>query len=207
MTDGYLSPPRKQERGRLRRESLLDAFLVVAAQQGILNLSLEQIAAHIGVAKATIYKHFSSKDEVIAEVYLRFYQPLWRQISELPVSMPVVPKLRLMARLYCEHHLRDPEIGAMIMSCKHFVEESKLSPEFAVSWRTFQEQRVILAQTIMARGIDEQLFRPLDARVLSEIGIRMLDGVLSCIYAMDPVQQEHLLLQAEDMLIKCFMRV
>jgi len=207
MTDSHLSSTRKQERGLLRQESMLDAFLVVAAQHGILNLSLEQIATHIGVAKATIYKHFSSKDEVIAGVYLRFYQPLWSKFSVLPMQMPVIPKLRLMARLYCEHHLEDPEVGALIMSCKHFVEESKLSPAFAERWRDFQEQRVILAQTIMIRGIEEQLFRPIDAKVMSEIGIRMLDGVLTCMYEMESSQQDQLLLQAEDMLIKCFMRV
>lgn len=211
MTLSYVSETRKQRRGVLRQENLLDAFLTLAAQHGVFNVSLEQIARHIGVAKATVYKHFISKDEILALVYLRFYEPLTQQLISLPSDLAVVPRLRRMVHLYLTYHLQDPAIGSFIMVSKHFVDAKKLSAPLAERWKIFQRQRIELADAIIKRGIDEQVFRPIDPRWLSEVGVRMLDGVLTCFFEMsdeERVQRHEALAQeAEDMLIKSFMRV
>ena len=38
--------------------------------EGLRNLSLSQIAKNAGIAKSTLYSHFSSKDEMIDQLYL-----------------------------------------------------------------------------------------------------------------------------------------
>ncbi|MDQ3230570.1 MAG: TetR/AcrR family transcriptional regulator [Pseudobdellovibrionaceae bacterium] len=211
MTLGHLSETRKQKRGVLRQENLLNAFLVLAAEHGIFHVSLDQVARHIGVAKATVYKHFASKDEILALVYLRFYEPLTQQLMDLPHDLAVVPRLRRMVQLYLGYHLEDPKVSSLIMASKHFVDAKKLSPPLAERWQIFQRQRIELADAIIKRGIDEQVFRPLDPRWLSEVGVRMLDGVLICFFEMSVGERderhETLTREAEDMLIKSFMRV
>jgi AcrR family transcriptional regulator len=210
MTLGYVSETKKQKRGVLRQENLLEAFLTLAAQHGIFSVSLEQIARHIGVAKATVYKHFTSKDEILALVYLRYYEPLNQQVVNLPQNLAVVPRLRRMVRLYLAYHLENPSIGSLIMVIKHFVDVRKLPAPLAERWKAFQRQRIELADAVIKKGIEEQVFRPLDPRWLSEVGVRMLDGVLTCFFEMSPMerQQRHetLAQEAEDMLIKSFMR-
>jgi AcrR family transcriptional regulator len=211
MTLSHVSETRKQPRGVLRQENLLNAFLTLASQHGIFNVSLDQVARHIGVAKATVYKHFASKDEILALVYLRFYEPLTEQLIHLPNDMPVVPRLRRMVQLYLAYHLEDPNVSSLIMVSKHFVDARKLSASLAERWQVFQRQRIELADAMIKRGIDEQVFRPLDPRWLSEVGVRMLDGVLICFFEMknDDLRERHetLTREAEDMLIKSFMRV
>ncbi len=210
MTHGYVSETRKQARGVLRQDNLLEAFLTLAAQHGIFSVSLEQIARHIGVSKATVYKHFTSKDEILALVYLRFYEPLNRQVLNLPQDLAVVPRLRRMAQLYLDYHLEDPAVGSLIMVIKHFVDVRKLPAPLATRWKNFQRQRIELADAVIKRGIDEQVFRSIDPRWLSEVGVRMLDGVLTCFFEMPTAErkQRHVALaqEAEDMLVKSFMR-
>lgn len=210
MTPGYVSETKKQKRGVLRQENLLDAFLSLAAQHGIFNVSLEQIARHIGVAKATVYKHFTSKDEILALVYLRFYEPLNQELLAFPADLAVVPRLRRMTQLYLHHHLEDPAVGSLIMVIKHFVDVRKLPPHLAERWKNFQKARIELADVVIKRGIEEQVFRPIDPRWMSEVGVRMLDGVLTCFFEMSAAERkarhEALSQEAEDMLIKSFMR-
>jgi AcrR family transcriptional regulator len=210
MTLGHVSKPGKQKRGVLRQENLLDAFLTLASQHGIFSVSLDQMARHIGVSKATVYKHFTSKDEILALVYLRFYEPLNQQVLNLPRDLAVVPRLRRMTQIYLAYHLKDPAIGSLIMSVKHFVDARKLPPELATRWKNFQRQRIELADVMIKRGIEEQVFRSIDPRWLSEVGVRMLDGVLACFFEMPTDERrerwEALALEAEDMLVKSFMR-
>jgi AcrR family transcriptional regulator len=210
MTLGHVSETRKQKRGVLRQENLLDAFLTLASQHGIFSVSLEQIARHIGVSKATVYKHFTSKDEILALVYLRYYEPLNQQILDLPRDLAVVPRLRRMTQIYLAYHLEVPDFGSLMMIIKHFVDVRKLPPALATRWKNFQRQRIELADVIIKRGIEEQVFRALDPRWLSEVGVRMLDGVLACFYEMPADERrqrwEVLAQEAEDMLVKSFMR-
>ncbi len=211
MTRSHVSEAKKQVRGVLRQENLLDAFLTLAAEQGIFHVSLEQIANQSGVAKATVYKHFSSKDEILALVYLRFYEPLSKLLAELPEDLAVVPRLRSMVRLYLSYHLHNPKVGALVMTSKHFVDIRKLSQALAERWQSFQKQRHELADAVITRGIEESMFRPMDPRWLSKVGVHMLDGVLACFYEMEAEQRrsnyEVMVNQAEDMLIKSFMRI
>ncbi|WP_176736933.1 TetR/AcrR family transcriptional regulator [Oligoflexus tunisiensis] len=210
MTQSHVSEPRKQRRGVLRQENLLDAFLTLAAEHGIFSVSLEQIARHCGVAKATVYKHFSSKDEILALVYLRFYEPFTQEVLSLPQDLAVVPRLRRVVRLYLSWHLQNPALSSVIMISKHFVDVRKLPAPLVVRWQNFQRQRIEVADAIIKLGIEEQVFRPIDPRWLSEVGVRMLDGVLTCFFEMSDTERqerhESLTREAEDMLIKSFMR-
>ena len=52
------------------KTEILSTILPVAAKEGLRNLSLSQIAKNAGIAKSTLYSHFSSKDEMIDQLYL-----------------------------------------------------------------------------------------------------------------------------------------
>lgn len=51
------------------RESILMATLELASQNGLGAVSLSQIAKKVGIQKASLYSHFSSKDEIIDSLY------------------------------------------------------------------------------------------------------------------------------------------
>jgi len=51
------------------KEKILLATLELASEKGLGNISLSQIAKKVGVQKATLYSHFSSKGEIISCLY------------------------------------------------------------------------------------------------------------------------------------------
>ena len=52
------------------KNEILSTILPLASKEGLRNLSLSQIAKNAGIAKSTLYSHFSSKDEMIDQLYL-----------------------------------------------------------------------------------------------------------------------------------------
>jgi AcrR family transcriptional regulator len=51
-------------------EEIVLATLDLAAQKGLGNVSMSQIAEKAGLRKASLYNHFSSKEEIIGEMYI-----------------------------------------------------------------------------------------------------------------------------------------
>lgn len=52
-------------------ERLLDAALDVAAQHGLARLSVGDVAKRAGLSRQTLYKHFGSREELIAQAVVR----------------------------------------------------------------------------------------------------------------------------------------
>lgn len=55
-----------------RKEEILLVTLELAAENGLSNVSMAQIAEKIGIRKPSLYNHFKSKDEIIAAMYQHF---------------------------------------------------------------------------------------------------------------------------------------
>ena len=66
--------PRGLRRGRGARERILSASQQLFRDQGINGTGMDQLCAVAKVSKRTLYQHFASKDELIAE-HLRRFDP------------------------------------------------------------------------------------------------------------------------------------
>lgn len=64
--------PLGQRRGRGARERILTASQQLFREQGIHRTGMDQLGAAAQVSKRTIYQHFTSKDELVAECLRRF---------------------------------------------------------------------------------------------------------------------------------------
>jgi AcrR family transcriptional regulator len=60
-------PTRRDE----RREAIVEGALRLFAEHGALPVRVEDIAAEVGISRATFYKYFSERDEVLAELFRR----------------------------------------------------------------------------------------------------------------------------------------
>ncbi len=52
-----------------RKEEIIYATLTLAAEKGLGAVSMQQIANRVGITKASLYNHFSSRDEIIDAMY------------------------------------------------------------------------------------------------------------------------------------------
>lgn len=86
--------PQQQRRGRGARERILSAAEELFRAQGINNTGMDQLCAEAHVSKRTVYQHFGSKDELIAE-YLRRTDP--ETMPEVFDRTDLTPRERLLA--------------------------------------------------------------------------------------------------------------
>jgi AcrR family transcriptional regulator len=101
-----MSVPRQRPPSRRRnasppvggvRERLLKAADELFYQRGIRNVGIDELIATAGVAKASLYSHFESKDDLIAEYVRRRSDEWWTWFRESVESRAATPAARLMA--------------------------------------------------------------------------------------------------------------
>jgi AcrR family transcriptional regulator len=67
------------------RDRLLDTALRLFAEQGYVGVRVEDIARAAGISRATFYKHFSEREEILAELFARL---LGREPATAPAGDP-----------------------------------------------------------------------------------------------------------------------
>jgi AcrR family transcriptional regulator len=102
------------ERRRNRRQEetirkVLDAAVELLRESSYSDLTMRAVAARAGVAPATAYTYFSSKNALIAEVYLRLVQdvPLFTDVNQ-STQQRVTAQLRELTLLVAD----EPELAA-----------------------------------------------------------------------------------------------
>lgn len=91
-----------------KRQAILKASLVVFLSQGYQGAGMAEIARQADVSTATLYKHFSSKDELfgaMVEMHVEAYQVRAMSVDDLPSGDPA-KCLRLLSEGFV-HLLRD----------------------------------------------------------------------------------------------------
>lgn len=64
-----------------RKEEILLVTLELAAENGLSNVSMAQIAEKIGIRKPSLYNHFKSKEEIIEAMYRYFREQSKKTLS------------------------------------------------------------------------------------------------------------------------------
>lgn len=70
-TAGLGSTTRSADRRQHTRDLVLDAALQLFNERGYLGVRVEDIAQQAGVSRATFYKHFAEREQVLAELFER----------------------------------------------------------------------------------------------------------------------------------------
>jgi AcrR family transcriptional regulator len=68
-------------------------------------MTVDEVAAAVGIAKASLYKHFSSKEDLAAAAMVRVMQRAQTYLNDLPPAAPL-DQLRSVARWTMELKLR-----------------------------------------------------------------------------------------------------
>jgi AcrR family transcriptional regulator len=87
--------PSLAEEPRPARQRILDAAFRLFYAHGVRGVGVDTVVAESGVAKATLYKHFASKDELVL-AYLDRVDELWRgQLESAAEAAGPDPRERL----------------------------------------------------------------------------------------------------------------
>ena len=169
-------------RSTLAHGQVLDAALKLFAERGIDATSMDAIAEASGVSKATIYKHWSDKDELCLEALAYLHggdQPC-------PIFDSGDVRADMIALLSYQPPQQHSDLRTCIMP--HLMAYAARNPSFGEAWRArvFEPPRLQLRQMLeraIARG---QLPRGLDR----DLALALLLGPLMYCHVLKRMQVE-----------------
>jgi TetR/AcrR family transcriptional repressor of mexJK operon len=83
-----ISEPRKVPRGQTRRRELAIVAERIFLDHGFANATMQMIATQAGASKETLYRHFTSKESLLAEIVRTRSAKLLGPDGELPTGAP-----------------------------------------------------------------------------------------------------------------------
>jgi len=150
-----LTPSQAERRDRLRQ-----AAHELASAGGYSAVTIRSVAERAGVGPATVYRYFSSKDHLIAEVHAAESRRLVAELAllDLPSGASNVERLQAVFDRMLENTARDLDLAAAGVSAITSGDPAANAPEY---W-----QRMVMSPYLeIALGSDESS----DRRELGEI--------------------------------------
>jgi AcrR family transcriptional regulator len=155
-TTALISPVVRRKTGEDRRSEILETARDIIYQSGFSSFTVRIVASHVGISEAAIYRHFSSKEEMLLGLLDYLFEP-WRAEIEkmLRGKRPGIEKLQQLQKLHL-HHLLEKRLNPML-----FFSES-ISPENGKLLDKMRCNLLFLQQSIAAiirMGIDDGSIR------------------------------------------------
>ena len=88
----------KQQMLKAREEAIIQTVNRLLAEKGFEAMTVDEVALQVGIAKASLYKHFASKEELAAAAMVRVMRRAQDFISALPQQAPPLQNLRAVVR-------------------------------------------------------------------------------------------------------------
>jgi AcrR family transcriptional regulator len=162
----------KQQQHRLREDVILQAVNSLLAEKGYDLMTVDEVAAMVGIAKASLYKHFESKERLAAASMVRLLDRTLEIIEALPASAEPAEKLESLVRWAVREHLRGqmPSLPSTrsalrdaLLAHKPYVERLVRVTEHVGSWIEAAQQSgaidpklpgEVILYTVFARACD-----------------------------------------------------
>ena len=88
----------KQQMLRVREEAIVQAVNRLLAEKGFDAMTVDEVASQVGIAKASLYKHFPSKEELAAAAMVMVMRQVQQFIRALPETDTPMARLRAVVR-------------------------------------------------------------------------------------------------------------
>ncbi|HOW52174.1 MAG TPA: TetR family transcriptional regulator [bacterium] len=104
-----------------RSREIVAAAVKVISKEGLEALTIKRLAAEVGVTDAAIYRHFKSKDAILAEVVDKFSSPL-RDVRNtiIAANLSSIEKIEMLFNEKCLRLSRHPEQTMVMRAVMEF---------------------------------------------------------------------------------------
>lgn len=99
-------PTLKEQQAKLKEDAILQAVNTLLAERGYDLMTVDAVAAFVGIAKASLYKLFDSKEALAAAALTRLLERTLEVIELQPASGRPLEKLRAVVRWALVQHLQ-----------------------------------------------------------------------------------------------------
>lgn len=127
-------PPKasfKEQMHQAREEAILRSACQLLGEKAFDAMTMDDVANAVGIAKASLYKHFCSKEELCCAAMVQILRRVHAYLSGLPAEMPALEKLRTLVRWSLERLLtnempllpsRNSTLRAVLMANKDYLD-------------------------------------------------------------------------------------
>ncbi len=91
-------PSFKEQMLAAREEAIIQKVNRLLAEKGFDAMTVDEVAAGVGIAKASLYKHFPSKEDLAAAAMVRVMRRAQEFLAGLDAAQPPLEKLRAVVR-------------------------------------------------------------------------------------------------------------
>jgi AcrR family transcriptional regulator len=145
--------PTPRRDGEATRQRLLRAALELFTTTGFRATTTPQIAERAGVAEGTIYRHFSSKEQLLNDVYRAAHRWATTLVVETEGPYRTQDRLQRIGRRLLEGAERDPAGARMLLQSR---EDQYLDDSSREAAREFRG----MLQQVIAAGKSDGAIRP-----------------------------------------------
>ena len=157
----------KQQQLLFREHAILDAVNRLLAKKGFDLMTMDEVAADVGIAKASLYKHFESKEILSAASMTRLMEQTIDVATGLPVDMPPEDKLKSIVRWAIQTHLGGSmpllpstrsNIQQALLSYPPYIEKLSALTEHLGNWIGAAQDNGALSKTLPGEVILYTIF-------------------------------------------------
>lgn len=106
--------------GTVTRERLERCALTLFVEKGIHATTIKDIANSAGIAEGTLYRHFTSKEELAESLFLSAHEKIAKQVRKESERFPTLKgKLKFMVHFFCEKYDEDPIVFNYLLLAQH----------------------------------------------------------------------------------------
>lgn len=95
----------KEQMHQAREEAILQSACRLLGEKAFDAMTMDDVANAVGIAKASLYKHFCSKEELCSAAMVQILGRVQTYLAGLPADMPPLDKLRALVRWSLERLL------------------------------------------------------------------------------------------------------
>lgn len=88
----------KQQMLKAREDAIIEIVNRLLAEKGFEAMTVDEVAANVGIAKASLYKHFPSKEDLAAAAMVRVMQRAQTYLKTLSPEAAPLDNIRAVAR-------------------------------------------------------------------------------------------------------------
>lgn len=157
-----------------RKEEIIKAAAKLFSQKSYHDVTMDDIAEKVGVAKGTIYLYFDSKENLYLEIMEETYEEIESILErETAKSDPAPVKLKKILGLIFKFYLQNLDVLRILSRDEtHLIREHY---EFTEHWRL---RRIKLYEKILEKGINEGSFRPFKTELTALIIFGLVRSVM-----------------------------
>lgn len=91
-------PSFKEQMLAAREEAIIQNVNRLLAEKGFDAMTVDEVASAVGIAKASLYKHFTSKEDLAAAAMVRVMRRAQQFLKDIDANLPPLEKLKAAVR-------------------------------------------------------------------------------------------------------------